>query len=238
MCAFWHTFGAALVTIRWAAVNQKREPEPSVLSKPIRPPCASTISCARAKPRPGPADPRRRPALDAEELLEDVLLLGGRDAEPVVGHRHRARRPAEQEAETATSPPSGEYLIALESRFATTWAMRAAIADRGHRRLARRRAAAGARRSGPRTSAPAPRSSSVDRERLARQRQAVLLDRLDVEEVVDQRRQPLRLAVDGPEDLVARRRRPAAASAAARRSPAPTPAASAARARRSPSGRT
>ena len=82
----WHTF----VSYSVGSVNQKREPSPRC----SRSPSARRAPARSRAPEPsrGPVPPtaRRGPRSDAEELLEDVLLLGQRGSRA----RRRSPRPA------------------------------------------------------------------------------------------------------------------------------------------------
>src|SRR3954465_12616745 len=111
-------FGTQLMQFRDYSVgssNQNTEPEPSVLSKPIWPPWATTISCARAKPRPVPPTRAAGPRWSRKNFSTTCGCSGAGIPSPL-SVTDTVTQPAVQVAATTTSPPSGEYLIAFDKR--------------------------------------------------------------------------------------------------------------------------
>src|SRR3954468_11771754 len=104
-------FGTQLVHFRDYSVgssNQNEEPEPSVLSKPIRPSWATTISCARAKPRPVPPTRAAGPR-SARKDFSNTCGCSATGIPSPASVTDTRTRPAVQLAATSTGPPSGEY---------------------------------------------------------------------------------------------------------------------------------
>ena len=218
------------------SVNQNVDPSPSTLVEPHVAPVGDDDLVRERESEARPAHARVR-ALDAEELLEDPALLPRRGC-PARGRVTDTRtRPEAHSAATRTTPPAGRVLDRVGEQVRDDLGDPRPVAGRAHGRLDHGDSSSVWRCSGRGRSRPPPRSSVVDRERLERQHEAVLLDRLQVEEVVDQRREPLGLAVHGADDLVARRGLQAPRAQQLGVAQHATPAACAARARRSPSGR-
>ena len=138
----------------------------------------------------------------AEELGEDPALLVGGDAQSLVAHDD-PNAVAAALAASSTVPPSGEYLIAFESRFPTTCASRSGIAAHGQRALFERDLEPVLRAlRGVELRLLVEEHRQVDAFR--RQVDALVLDPLDVEKVLEQRGQPARLCVDDAEVVPAR----------------------------------
>src|SRR6266508_1821733 len=108
--------------------NQNVEPWPSTLSKPTLPPCASTIWRLSARPRPVP--PIRR--VSDESTRKNLEKTRSRSTTGIPSPRSTTRTriaPSEASATISTGPPSGEYLIAFESRLPTTCSIRSRSAS-------------------------------------------------------------------------------------------------------------
>ena len=105
---------------------------PDAGSSQIRPPCASTIARAMARPRPAPAPVRARGVAAPEERLEHPRLRGGGDARAGVGDLD-LQLLASGSASTITSPSAGVWRIALWSRLNSTRCRRSGSADTGER---------------------------------------------------------------------------------------------------------
>ena len=68
----------------------------------------------------GAADAAREVRVEAEELLEDPLVLGGRDAEPAVADGEADAPVTRRRARARRGRRSGEYLTAFSTRFTST----------------------------------------------------------------------------------------------------------------------
>ena len=102
--------------------SQNVVPSPGSLSKPMLPPCASTISRETARPSPVPVMPVA-PASPRKNFVKMRLCWSAGIPRP--SSRTAIRTPSPLRAATSsTVPPSGEYLIAFERRFPTTCARR------------------------------------------------------------------------------------------------------------------
>ena len=148
----------------------------------------------------GAADRARFGGVDAEELLEDAGLLLGRNADSGSLIETRTDSPEIARADS-NGAAVGEYLMALESRFARSWPMRASsptisMASRRVRleRVDRRLHLEHLDLVGEKVMQP---------EGLGLQIEVARPDLLDVEELVDQAVETLCLAVDRLEGLVA-----------------------------------
>src|SRR5439155_17602131 len=102
--------------------NQNTAPAPAALSKPISPPCASTISRESTRPRPVPEMPCV--AASPRKNFVKTCACCSRGIPKPWSRTETETQLSSREIETSTAPPSGEYLIAFESRLATTWASR------------------------------------------------------------------------------------------------------------------
>ena len=185
---------AALARHALGSSNQNVLPTPSLLSKPMRPPCAVTISWQSASPRPVPPIARVSEESTRKKRVKTCAFWSFGMPRPESLTVTRAK-PSRGTAVIVTAPPAGEYLIALESRLAITWPMR----------LRSPTIASGSSgvsnsswwlRGLRREELDLVLEQLAELERLEREREAPGLDLLHVEEVVDQGRQALRLAVD------------------------------------------
>ena len=183
--------------------SQKVVPSPGSLSKPMLPPCASTISRETARPRPVPVMPVA-PASPRKNFVKMRLCCSSGIPRPSSCTAIRTPPPL-RAATSWTVPPSGEYLIAFESRLPTTCASRPG----SPRTVSGRSASSTASRC---FGLCAAYSCACSSRRLARstfsvvQVDALVLDPLDVEEVLEQRGQPACLRVDDAEVVPPRRR--------------------------------
>ncbi len=165
----------------------------------MRPPWCSTI--CRQMVRPSPVPPRSSPRLELREPLEDALLDPRRDPGALVldleAHAVAGRRGA---SAPDTVAPSCECLTALETRLSSTCVSLSPIdvdlAPAPGRRRAVERAPCARRRARRTTRAPGRAARSTGTSTSKRHSTSARLDLREVEEVVDQPREPLPFLVD------------------------------------------
>src|SRR5262249_49214775 len=114
--------GATWRSTRTGSVNRKVEPRPSADSTQIRPPCISTMRFAIARPRPVP------PFFRAVELSacwnsSKILTWSASEIPGPVSATETTKWPSEAVPPTRPSPASVN-LMALPTRFRSTWAIR------------------------------------------------------------------------------------------------------------------
>ena len=196
---------AALARQALGSSNQNVLPTPSVLSKPMRPPWAVTISWQSARPRPVPPISRVSEESTRKKRVKTCACCAGGDAESGVGHLHAGEALA-RGGRDRHGAAGGRVLDRVGEQVGDDLPDAVAVAD--HRqRLVRRGELELVGRGLRREELDLVLEQLGELERLEREREAPGLDLLHVEEVVDERRQPLRLAVDRLQVALARVRR-------------------------------
>ena len=186
---------AALARQALGSSNQNVLPTPSVLSKPMRPPWAVTISWQSASPRPVPPISRVSEESTRKNRVKTCACWSGRDAEARVAHLHAGEALA-RDGRDRHGAAGGRVLDRVGEQVGDHLPDAVAVADHRQRLVAACRTRAGGSSACAAKSSTSCSSSAAELERLEREREAPGLDLLHVEEVVDERRQALRLAVD------------------------------------------
>ena len=185
-------------------------PPPGVSSTSMVPPIASTKPLATARPSPTPV--AARPVAEPLEGLEDALPLVARERRARGRRPGRRPRPDTARTCTRTGSPRGRQATALATMLATARSSSAGSAD--DRRQVSGTSTTTPVGPRPRGSASAPATTSSRPMGRQGQRRRPGLQPAHVEEVPDQRVEPVGLLVDGGQELARvassrpRRRRP------------------------------